>query len=248
MDLSEFHREIEEVALGGFKRLNGSDHVEHKKYDTPVGTWEVSVVRGKVLEKATLARIRFSARNPLTGEDTKFDVVQAKAYPASPKIPILLFNVENRNAKEDKLAGMLDVVPVAGHQEDLDSLQAGIKGVAAKHGVDYQALNKRVQNIYKMDQWEKGYNAGIGIYLGFTPDQFEVVREATRLWLTSYFAIVEKRQKESYGKEDEALMNSVRARILEYYLLGDMSITFSTKLGVPLEALTLQTLAPRIQY
>ncbi|MBW1838501.1 MAG: coproporphyrinogen III oxidase, partial [Deltaproteobacteria bacterium] len=185
----------------------------------------------------------------LTGEDTRFDVVQAKVYPASPKIPILLFNVENRAAaKEDKFAGMLDVVPVAASEEDLHFLAGGLKKVIEKHGVDHETLRKKVENIYKMDQWEKGLNAGIGIYLDLAKEQLDLVKEAGFQWLTSYFTIVEKRGKESYDSEEVALMDFARARILEYYFLGDMSITIAQKIGVPLEALTLGTIAPTIRY
>jgi len=248
MDMEEYYIEVKEVALEGFKRLNSTNQVEHKKWEVPVGSWEVNVVRGKVLEKATLSHILLNTKNPLTGEDTRFDVVQAKVYPASPKIPILLFNVENRAAKVDKFAGMLDVIPVAAREEDLRFLAVEIKKITEKHGVDYETLRKRVENIYKMDQWEKGVNAGIGIYLDLAKEQFDLVKEAGLQWLAFYFKIVEKREKEPYDDEDVALMDSARARILEYYLLGDMSISVSQKLGVPLEALTLGTLAPTIRY
>jgi coproporphyrinogen III oxidase len=249
MDMEGYYREVKEVALEGFKRLNGTTQVEHKNWEVPVGRWEVSVVRGKVLEKATLSHILLNTKNPLTGEDTRFDVVQAKVYPASPKIPILLFNVENRAAaKEDKFAGMLDVVPVAASEEDLHFLAGGVKKVIEKHGVDHETLRKKVENIYKMDQWEKGLNAGIGIYLDLAKEQLDLVKEVGFQWLTSYFTIVEKRAKESYDSEEVALMDFARARILEYYFLGDMSITIAQKIGVPLEALTLGTIAPTIRY
>jgi coproporphyrinogen III oxidase len=248
MNMEEFHGEVEEVALEGFKRLNATNQVEHKKWDVPVGSWEVSTVRGKVLEKATLARIQLKTKNPFTDEDMQLDVVQAKVYPASPRIPILLFNVENRVTKVDKFAGMLDVVPVAASEEDLHFLGAEIKEVTERYGENFEALNKKVQNIYKMDGWENAVNAGIGIYLDLALEQFDLVRTAGLHWLKSYFTIVEKRAQESYGREDVALMDSVRARILEYYLLDDMSITASLKLGVPLEAMTLGILAPTIRY
>jgi coproporphyrinogen III oxidase len=84
--------------------------------------------------------------------------------------------------------------------------------------------------------------------LDFTLEQFAVLKEAALHWLRCYFTIVEKRAQESYGREDVALMDSARARILEYYLLEDMSITASLKMGVPLEAMTLGILAPTIRY
>jgi coproporphyrinogen III oxidase len=249
MDMEGYYQEVKEVAVEGFKRLNDTTQVEHKVWEVPVGKWEVSVVRGKVLEKATLSHILLNTKNPLTGEDTRFDVVQAKVYPASPKIPVLLFNVENRaGEKEDKFAGMLDVIPVATSEEDLDFLGGGLKKVIEKHGVDHEPLRKKVENIYKMDQWEKGLNAGIGIYLDFAKEQLDVIKDAGFQWLTSYFTVAEKRAKAPFTSEEEALMDSARARIMEYYFLGDMSITIAQKIGVPLEALTLGTIAPTIRY
>jgi len=248
MDMGAFYNEVKEVALEGFKRLNGTNQVEHGKWPSPVGTWEVSVVRGKVLEKATIARIQLNIINPLNGEDTQLDVVQAKVYPASPRIPILLFNVENRAAKEDKFAGMLDVIPVAASEDDLRFLSAEIKNVAERYGEDFERLRQKVENVYKMDNWEKALNAGIGIYLDFTIEQYDLLKEAGLHWLRSYFTIVEKRQNDSYDGEDVALMDAMRARILEYYLLEDMSISLAHKKGVPLEAMTLGTLAPTIRY
>ncbi len=47
-----------------------------------------------------------------------------RTYPASPKVPIILFNMENRESSEDIFAGFLDVAPVAASEEDLHFLQA----------------------------------------------------------------------------------------------------------------------------
>ena len=243
-----YYSEVKEVALEGFNRLNGTTQVEQKKWEVPVGSWEVSVVRGKVLEKATLSRIRFNVKNPLTGEDTRLDVVQAKVYPASPRIPILLFNVENRSTREDHLAGFLDVIPVAARKEDLRFLAGEIKKVTESHGEDYEALRRKIKDMYKMDHWEKAINAAIGIRLELANEQFDLVKEAGLQWVTSYFTIVEKREKEPYTSKDVALMDSIRTRILEYYLIGDISIRVVHKQGIPLEAMSLGTFAPTIRY
>ena len=53
MDMEGYFSEVKAVAVEGFKRLNDTTQVEHKKWEVPVGSWDVSVVRGKVLEKAT---------------------------------------------------------------------------------------------------------------------------------------------------------------------------------------------------
>jgi coproporphyrinogen III oxidase len=248
MDMGEYYSEIKEVALEGFKRLNGSDHVEHKKWDVPVGSWEVSVVRGKVLEKATVARVRLTVTIPDSGEEMRVDCVQANVYPASPKIPILLVNQENRVGKQDSFGGFVDVAAVAACEEDLSFLSTEMKKVAERHGEDYETRRKGLESIYKMDQWERAVNAAVGMRMESPKEKFDLVRDAGLQWFRSYLAVVEKRQNESYDKKDVAVMDSVRARILEYYLLGDMATGVGMKLGVPLEAMTLSILAPTVRY
>jgi len=247
-DVGKYYHEVKEIALDGFKRLNGTTQTVHKKWEVPVGIWEVHVVRGEVLEKAILARIRLHMKNPRTGEDMRLEAVQAKVYPASPKIPILLFNIENRATEEDNLAGFLDVVPVAACEEDLRFLAGGIRRIVKKHGENYEALRSKIEGMYKMDHWEKAFNAAIGIRLELAREKFDLVKEAGLQWLTSYFTIVEKRRKEPYDKEEKSLMDSIRTRIVEYYLLGDISIRVALKQGIPLEAMSLSTFAPTLRY
>jgi coproporphyrinogen III oxidase len=77
----------------------------------------------------------------------------------------------------------------------------------------------------------------------------DLVKEAGLNWVTSYFEVAEKRQQESYDSKDVAVMDSVRARILEFYLLKDFAFRVAReKLGVPLEVQTLGTLPPTIRY
>jgi len=248
MDIENFHNQLDQTALEGFKRLNKTDSAEHKRWEIPDGSWEVTVVRGPVLEKATTSRILLNTKNPLTGEDTRFNVLQVKVYPASPKIPIMLCNIEYRSARENRFAGFLDVAPVAGCKEDLDFLQTEIKAITEKHGQDYEALRRQLENIYKMDNREKALNAAIGIRLELVSGQADLVKEAAQGWLASYMKISEKREKEPYDKEQEAIMYSVRAGIMEFYMLKDLSFKVAQQLGLPLEALALGNFAPTIRY
>jgi coproporphyrinogen III oxidase len=175
-------------------------------------------------------------------------VLHAHVYPASPKIPILLFIIENVAGEEDRFVGILDVASVATNEEDLRFLGTEIRKVTERYGEDYVALRQKGENMYKLDQWEKAANAGLGIFLGFAKDQFDLIKEAGLHWLSSYFSIVKNRENESYDKEDVALRDAVRARILEYCLIEEGSVKISLKLGIPLEAMTLGLLAPTIRY
>jgi len=248
MDMEKYYSELNKTALEGFKRLTRARHVEHKKWVIPVGSWEISVVRGKILEKAATSRIRFKTKNPTTGEETQFDVFQVKVYPASPKIPIMLFNMENRAAKEDIFAGFLDIAPVAAKKSDLNFFNKEIKKITGKYGQDYEALRKKLENIYKMDHWERALNAAIGIRLELPKELADLVKEAGITWVESYFRIVEKRAREPFTKKQEALMYSVRARIMEFYMLKDISVKVVQQLGIPIEGLALALFAPAIKY
>jgi coproporphyrinogen III oxidase len=248
MEMENYYSQLNRTALDGFKRLNKTDRVEHKIWKVPAGSWEVSVVRGKVLEKAATSRIILNTKNPLTGEDTRFNVFQVKIYPASPKIPILLFNMENRVAGDDIFAGFLDVAPAAARKDDLKFLQTKIRRVAEKYGHDYKALRKKLKNMYWMEPWGKALNAEIGLRLDLGSDQSALVKEAGLTWIESYFELVEKRRKEQFTEKQSALMYQARARIMEYYLLQDLSVKAAQKLGVPLEALSLAHFAPAIRY
>ena len=248
MDMEEYYGKLKETALEGFKRINETEQVEDKNLKFPAGSLDISVVRGTVLEKAATSRIRLKTKNPATGEDTQFDIFQIKTYPASPKIPIILFNMENRAAKEDRFGGFLDVAPVAAKREDINLLNDEIKKITRKHGVEYEPLREKLVDVYKMDHWKKAVNAAIGIRLDLAGGQFDLVKEAGLKWLEYYFTIVEQRANEHYDKEDEMLMYSVRARIMEFYIIKDMSFKIIQKLGIPVEMMAIIHFAPTIKY
>jgi len=248
MEIEKYYSQLRAVALEGFKRLNKTDRVEHKRWEVPAGSWEVNVVRGKILEKAATSRIILNAKNPLTGEETRFNVFQVKIYPANPKIPIMLFNMENRVAKDDIFAGFLDVAPVAARKEDLKFLQTKIKKVTGKHKQNYETLRAKLKDLYRMDSWDNALNAEIGIRLELGSDQAALVKEAGLTWVEAFFEIVERRKREQFNEKQNALMYAVRARIMEYYLLKDLSVKVAQKLGVPLKALSMAHFAPTIRY
>jgi len=248
MDMEEYYNQLRKTALENFKRFNKTSQVENKSLKLPVGSLDISVVRGKVLEKAATSRIRLKTKNPATGEDTQFDVFQVKTYPTTPKIPILLFNMENRVGKEDTFGGFLDVAPVATSKEDLNFLHAEIEKITERHGEDYKTLRKKIIDIYKRDHWDKAVNAGIGVRLELAKEQFALVKEAGLKWVECYFKIVEQRSQEPYSEEEDALMNFVRARILEFYMLKDMSFKIIQKLGAPVELMALIHFAPTLRY
>ena len=248
MDMSNYYAEMTEKALEGYKRINNSDQVENKKYEVPNATWDVNVVRGKVLEKATVTRVSLRTKHPATGDDTHFHALQSKVYPANPKIPILVFIIEHMVAQDDFFSGMMDVIAPAPIEEDLSFLGAEMKKVCEKHGEEYEPLRDKGAQIFKLEAWKKPINAGVGIHNPTVKERVEMIKEEGQVWLSSYLKVIEKRINEPFTDDDVEQMNAIRARILEYYYLGDISLTEAMKLGIPLEAINLMLLAPAIRY
>jgi coproporphyrinogen III oxidase len=248
MEMTPLHKEVRELAIGNFKRINTTRRVERKRWDLPVGSWDVSVVRGPVLEKAAVTQIILNTKHPVTNEATRFNVFQIMVYPANPKIPILLINMENRVGRENVFAGFLDVAPVAAHSADLRGLQGSMQKITLNHGRDYEELRSKLKNLYYMESWDKPVNAEIGIRLELESEEYDLLKDGTIGWIESYFEIVERRGKERFTPRHESIMYNVRARIMEFYLLKDLSFRVAQKLGVPLEALSLGNFAPCIRY
>jgi coproporphyrinogen III oxidase len=184
----------------------------------------------------------------MTGDDTHFHALQSKVYPANPKIPILVFIIEHMVAQDDFFSGMMDVISPVPIEEDLSFLGAEMKKVAEKHGEDYEPLRDKGAQIFKLDPWEKPINAGVGIHNPTAKERVEMIKDEGQVWLSSYLKVVEKRINEPFTAKDVEQMNAIRARILEYYYLGDISLPEAMKLGIPLEAINLMLLAPAIRY
>ena len=248
MDMEQYYNKMTDVILDGFKRINMTDKVEREIIEVPSASWEVKVVRGDVMEKATVSRAKFQTKHPYTGEDTTFHALQATVYPASPKIPILVFIIEHMKAADDFFSGMMDVIPAVPIEEDLRFMGAEMKKVADKHGEDYETLREKGAKMFKIPLWEKPINAGVGIHNPTVKERVDMIKEEGEVWMKAYFDVVEKRMNEPYNTEDEALMNSVRSHVMEYYYVGDISLAEGQKIGITLEMTNLALLAPTLRY
>jgi len=248
MEMEPLYSRIQQTALRGFGRINRSDEVLHRRWEVEAGTWDVRVVRGDVLEKATTTRIRIAARHPVTGVHTRFDVCQVKAYPRNPGVPVLLVNVENRTAGDDVFAGFLDVAPVAASGDDLDRLRTVMRAVCEQHGQDYGLLSSRIADIYRLDNRDKALNAGLGIRLEFPAERVDLVREASLQWIEAYCSLVEKIKSEPADEMQQEVLNRCRAGICAFYMLRDVSFKSALAMGVPLEALTLGNFPPAVTF
>jgi len=248
MDMNEYYNEITEKALTGYKKINGTDQVENKKWEIPVASWEINVIRGNVFEKATVAEVRIHTKHPRTGEDTHFHALQSTVYPVSPRVPILIFIIEHMVAQDHFFSGMMDVIPTVRIEEDMEFLSEEMKKVTTKHGQEYEPLRKKGHEIFKLPTWEKPIGAGVGIHNPTDKALVAMIKDEGRIWLDAYLKVVEKRKDESYSHEDLKNMNHIRCNLHEWYYLADESLPAANNLGVPMEAINLMIAPPTMHY
>ena len=72
MEMKTLHYEMSELVHGRVQQINRTRMIERKTWTVPIGSWDVAVMRGKVLEKTTTTRIILATKHPETGEDTRF--------------------------------------------------------------------------------------------------------------------------------------------------------------------------------
>ena len=117
--------EYVELFKNFYGEINGPDSFDAvKEWASEQWSAAVNCSRGKVLEKATISRVKLETKHPVTGEDTRFNALQAKVYPLNPKIPVLIFIIEHMTASDEFYSGMMDVIPAVPIEEDLRFLGA----------------------------------------------------------------------------------------------------------------------------
>ena len=201
-----------------------------------------------MLEKGTVSRIRLKTKNPVDTIDTSFNILQINIFPSSPMVPIGLFNMENRVGRVDSFNGYADIASIVENKDDQEFLQKEMKQMIEQHGGDYKTLKQKVKNIYIMERWEKPLNDGAGMRLELKEEQAALLKEAGIKWVECFFKIVECRSKDTYDDSKLELMNTVRARLMAFYLLKDQSFKVAHEIGTPLETLTLMAFPPVIRY
>ena len=248
MEMNDYYTQLQETVLNHLRKYNHTDKIEKKTWTIPAGSWEVNVVRGNMLEKGTVSRISLKTKNPVDDIDTSFNILQINIFPSSPMVPIGLFNMENRVGEVDSFNGYADIASIVENREDQEFMQKEMKEIIERHGGEYQTLKQKVENIYTMEGWKTPLNDGAGVRLTIKKEQVELLKEAGLQWVECYFKIVARRSQDPYDESQLASMNTVRARLMAFYLLKDQSFKVAHEIGTPLETLTLMAFPPLIRY
>lgn len=246
MDVLKFFQKYENNILDRLKALKFIQDIKRKSWENHLGKFSNTMGRGAVLEKVSISQMSITLKRDK--REFTINVIDANIYPQSPLIPVAHFDIENRITDKRYLRGILDLLPAVPIEEDLNFVREKMRNLATINGKDYNRLREGLHNLYKMDHWERGLGAEVGMRFDSTEDEIEFIQNASEAIVDAYCKIVEKRKDEEPTEADYEVMFEKRARWVDYALFKDKAVETAVKDGVPIEWLTSTVMPPVLKY
>ncbi|MEZ4814181.1 MAG: oxygen-dependent coproporphyrinogen oxidase [Bdellovibrionota bacterium] len=245
----QFLKSLRDNIVSSFEKIEGGQRFERKNwsYEKGYGGGEMSVLRGKVFEKAAVNWSGVGGdKFPMDDSSGAFFAtgVSLITHMANPKVPTVHMNVRYIETEEKSwLGGGYDLTPM-GFPVDEDTRHF--------HEVAKNCLNKFSPDLYpKFSQWAKEYfyiphrkrERGVGgiffdHYSSANRDQdIEMWQSVGKSFLPAYIPIVERHLTESFTETDRLKQLEYRAHYAEFNLLYDRGTRFGFQSGGNHEAI-----------
>src|SRR3989337_1007546 len=90
--------ELIKTAVNGVESIEGKCEWKRKKWETEPGVFDISVYRGRVIEKASVAGISLEVKSAISGPEgtlniTRLNGCQINVFPSNPVLPVAMFNL-----------------------------------------------------------------------------------------------------------------------------------------------------------
>ena len=101
VDIEATYVDIRSAAAAGIEKIDGPREWRRNTWAAGIGTFDVSVLRGSAIEKASFGRISLDVQQAVAGPEgtlrlARLDGLQVNIYPANPLLPVALLNLERR--------------------------------------------------------------------------------------------------------------------------------------------------------
>lgn len=244
-----FLKSLRDEIIAGFEKIEGGEKFQRTtwNYDKGDGGGEMSVLRGKVFEKAAVNWSGVSGANfPMTDGQGPFFAtgVSLITHMTNPKMPTVHMNVRYiRTEKKSWFGGGYDLTPMGFEfAEDTEHF----------HRVAREALDAHGKDIYpRFSQWAKEYfyiphrhrERGVGgiFFDHYNTDNLEkdlaLWKSVAKSFLPAILPIYDRRLKESYTEADKRVQLERRAHYAEFNLLYDRGTKFGFQSGGNPEAI-----------
>ena len=234
-------------------RLNGDDNrIEEMYRDNEEATWDVKVARGPVMEKA--GHILTVVKKGTWQRETswaRFFVMTV--HPKTPRVGIMQasFIVQFFPDDTSSVAGVIDIMPAAMHEDDLDEIRQAVEVVFQAYGKDGEKYRRQsCEGSEAEDMRYRRRSACVGgnffgrEMMSVTEENFSFYTEAYQTFVESYLDVLERRKDDPYTEEDMALQDEMRKNWFEDRLFVDPNTTNFT----PYEIWSLYSLPPTVKF
>jgi coproporphyrinogen III oxidase len=228
--------------------INGKDSFDQVR-EWHADNWSATVhcSRGAVLEKAGFSRVHLVG-GMVNDSAADLSLFETLVYPANPKVPgfIIMTNMNVSEAMGSVLVLYLDLIIQDGrpHEREKSLFADAVKRICEKHrhdAEDYKAMMAGGRLL-------GGHAAQCGLLNFFEEKDMPLLDDLIKGMLPTYKTIVEITNNEQPQKEDHAMMNKSRARMIEWIILEDYGTRVARENGIASEAIEAYGFPPAIRY
>lgn len=256
MDMEAKFLEIRESAEKHISGIDGSGKWEEKNWKIEEGAFNISILKGNAVEKASIGRIRLTVDRKITGPGNevvnpmKLNSCQLNIYPSNPVLPVVFFNLENRviDGGSDTLGGYLSIFPMKDDAEIIKPLRDVFDSKIKEYGKDKNEMKIAYDSMWRDLDWPFKGGKGVGMKIKAGKGDSGFVCDMLLLLLDNYFNCFPKFKGKKYSAEDENRMFLFRYRISEFIILKDASSKFVFSKGLPLETISYMILPPVVRF
>jgi coproporphyrinogen III oxidase len=209
------------------ERFNGSREVETRVFEHEKAHHEVSVARGKVLEKAAWYTNRTKMADPPYVPEAIWDnYLELDFHPRTPLLGQLhatIYFTYMANGTS-AISGYMDYTPGTWIDDDIAYMKASVDRVFEKYGKDIDHFRKMLERGYHKDTL-KAACIGAAFYmppmLEINSENLDFIQEVHESFVNSYLDVLEKRKDEQFTAADIENQAGMRRRWLEDHLFSD---------------------------
>lgn len=255
----DYLERVDAKAFGASMRMNGAAAAEVRNMSSEYADYAIKVARGEVVEK--IGRTLTTTKKPTREFErpslwSRYYLIDL--HPKSPLVGMLhaAIVMQFYDDGTSSIAGFIDVLEAANHEQDLAYMKQAVDKVFEKHGVDPAPHRKLSKTGHDDDSPLSGDNSMRrktemvgGSFYGYplrevSEGSYLFMTEAYEAMLDAYLVVVERRADDPYTDEDLLSQDRMRRNWLEDRFFSDPYTTSVT----PYEAWALYSLPPNVKF
>lgn len=248
-EIVKYLKTLRDTIIAGFEKIENGEKFQRKEwpYQKGQGGGEMSVLRGKVFEKAAVNWSGVSGeRFPGSDRLSPFFAtgVSLITHMTNPKAPTVHFNIRYIE-KEGQwwLGGGYDLTPMGfPYEEDTRHFHGVAERALAPHGKNlYAEFSRAAKEYFTIQHYQRERGVG-GIFFdhytsGDRDKDFAMWKTVGDTFLDAILPIYRKRVNEPFSEADRQVQLKKRAHYVEFNLLYDRGTKFGFQSGGNPEAI-----------